>query len=682
VDRSALENRAPEKIQQEIIELVMGQDVMRAGEQSVQKTEVRIDQLFDLQPDPTFAIDRSGIVFGWNTAMEELTGVKANDMIGKGNYEYALPFYGSRRPMLIDSIFDPAKKGDFAYDRLMQIGDTLYAEITLEREDKRGLFLGVKARPIYSSQGKIIGAIESIRDITDFKMTEEALRLSEEKYRNIFENVSDFLYVHDLEGNFIQTNIASKEDTGYTEEDLATMTIMDLMPERYRDFFDLYMQRLLENGRDEGLISILTKGGLERVIEYKNILISNHEDNPICVQGSGRDITERLRVEKALKLSNEKYQNILDNIEEAYFEVDLSGRFTFFNQMVGKTLGCSDEELMGMSYRTYVDKANAKKVFEVFHEVFVTKKPIKAFDWELKKKDGSVMSVEASVSLLKDAKGEPMGFQGIVRDITERKHAERERDRYELRLAQAQKMEAIGTLAGGIAHDFNNMLSAILGYGELVKSETPLESRAHSYCDQVLNAALRARELVQQILSFGRMYKAQREPVQVHLIINEALKLLGATIPTSIEIRSSIEKVSTEVFADPTEIHQIIMNLCTNAYQAMEEAGGILSIELTRMTLDELTRKSFTDLGSGPYLRLRVRDTGCGMDEHVRKHIFDPFFTTKAPGKGTGLGLATVHRIVKDLKGELSLESEPGKGTTFTIYLPCSKKGTEEKIAC
>ncbi|MGC9325791.1 MAG: PAS domain-containing sensor histidine kinase [Desulfomonilia bacterium] len=669
--------KSPDRIQQEYTSGIDGHDSLMFRAKNFQEIGIRMNQLFDLQPDPTFAIDRSGVVFGWNTAMEELTGIQASAIIGKGNYEYSLPFYGDRRPMLIDSILDPSVEIPMKNGFVKRHGHTLYAELDISLGERRR-FLGVKARPIFSSEDQVIGAIESIRDITEFKNTEEALRLSEEKYRNIFENVSDFLFVHDIEGNLIQTNLAWRKEAGYTKDDLAHMKIIDLMPVRYKDLFGLYMQRILEHARDEGLINIATKNGRERVIEYKNILIRDADGNPICVQGSGRDITERLRAEKALKLSKEKYQNILDTIEEGYFEVDLEGNFTFFNRMVGKTLGYTDEELMGMNYRTYMDDSNAQEVFEVFHNVFVTQKPTKAFDWELKKKDGTVMSVEASVSPLKNSKGEVVGFQGMVRDINERKEAERERDRYEMRLAQAQKMEAIGTLAGGIAHDFNNMLSAILGYGELVKNELPQDNRGRSYCDQVLNAALRARELVQQILTFGRMYRAQREQVRVHHIISEVLKLLEATIPTSIEIKSHIDKDSGDVCADPTEIHQIIMNLCTNAYQAMEASVGILTIELNQVVLDEHTLTYLPGLTPGPYVRLVVADTGSGMDENTIKHIFDPFFTTKGKGKGTGLGLATVQRIVKELKGEVVVESQLNKGTSFTIYLPSTLQDTAE----
>jgi signal transduction histidine kinase len=332
---------------------------------------------------------------------------------------------------------------------------------------------------------------------------------------------------------------------------------------------------------------------------------------------------------------------------------------------------------MGMSYRDYMDEENAGKVYERFHEVFMEGRSIKAFEWEQIRKNGSPMYVEASIMLNRNARGEPVGFQGIVRDITERKEAEKERVRQEMRLLQAQKMETIGTLASGIAHDFNNMLSGILGYTELLKHELSEEGRALTYCEQIIGAGTRARDLVTQILSFSREYKAQREPVQAHLIVEEAVKLLRVAIPSTIEIVSMIDRSSGMVLCDSTQIHQIVMNLCTNAFHAMEESGGVLKVELSNSHLDTAFTETCPSLRPGPHAILSVSDTGCGMDEETRKHIFEPFFTTKEKGKGTGLGLAMVQRIVRSLNGEITVESALSIGSIFTVYLPYINDGQE-----
>jgi two-component system, cell cycle sensor histidine kinase and response regulator CckA len=498
----------------------------------------------------------------------------------------------------------------------------------------------------------------------------------EEKYRTFFENATDFFYIHDFQGNLIDTNLASKMHTSYSDEELSHMNIKDVMPKAFRDLFDEYMKQVVVDGSGEGIISVMTKEGEELVIEYRNTVVRDASGRPLYVQGSGRDITASIRANRALKRSEERYRSILDGIEEAYFEVDLTGNITFFNHSLTRDLKYSEEETRGMNYRHFMDEENAKKVFEVFHQVFVTGKPAKAFDWALRDKDGNNHFVEASVSLHRDSKGNPSGFKGIVRDISQRVEAQKERDRYEMRLAQAQKLEAIGTLAGGIAHDFNNMLSAIIGYTELARNDLAEDSRARKNLDQVLKAGMRARDLIARILSYSRKFEAEREAVNAGLILEEAMNLLRASIPTSIEISCTVSPERLMVFADPTELHQIVMNLCTNAYQAMEGSSGCLRITLEPARLGEgdILRIG-PHLLPGAYLRLAVSDTGCGMDDETIKHIFDPFFTTKKRDKGTGLGLATVHRIVTELRGAILVESSQGSGTAFIIHLPVMGDG-------
>ena len=624
----------------------------------LQEIQARYSALFDRSLESVYILDFEGNYLDANKTLLDVLGFSKEELLSTGFVSLiSEDQYPLARRVRDDIVTSGNQHGTSTYKMRKKDGDFVYLET-------KGALIYKDGQP-YAIQGVA-------RDITDRKKTEEALWLSEHKYRNIFENVSDVLFVHDLDGNLIETNLASKMDLGYTAEDVIGMKITDLMPAQYKPFFKEYMEDLKKKGRQEGLISILTKAGRERVIEYKNMLVRDVNGTPFYAQGSGRDITERIRAEKALKISEEKYRNILEGMEEVYLEVDLAGNFTFFNQALSENLGYSQDELNGMNYTQYMDETNAKKVFDIFHSVYRTGQPTKMFDWEMINKDGRRLYAEASVALRRDSKGSPVGFRGIVRDITERKEAENQRDRYEMRLSQAQKMEAIGTLAGGIAHDFNNILSAIIGYTELVKHEVSEDSKARKNLEQVLKAGMRARELVAQILSFSRKYETQRESVRVALILNEALKLLRVTIPTTIEIRSIVHCEDGAVFADPTEIHQIIMNLCTNAYQAMEPKGGALQLGLESVEIgaENVADSSTSDLPEGAYLKLRVSDTGYGMSRETTRHIFDPFFTTKERGKGTGLGLATVNRIVTDLKGRICVESAEGKGTAFTIYLP------------
>lgn len=267
--------------------------------------------------------------------------------------------------------------------------------------------------------------------------------------------------------------------------------------------------------------------------------------------------------------------------------------------------------------------------------------------------------------------GIPSDRVGIAfEDVTEQKEAEEARAQLEDRLRQAQKMEAIGTLAGGIAHDFNNILAAILGYTELALGEAPDTGTIKSSLQEVMEAGYRAKDLVHQILTFSHHAEHERRPLQVRLIVKEVLKLLRASLPATIEIRPQLQAESAFVLADPTEIHQIIMNLATNAYHAMRDGGGVLEIGLSSVELDAQAIPAMPELREGRYVRLTIRDTGQGMDAATLERAFKPFFSTKEVGEGTGLGLSIVHGIVTDCGGAIQVLSEPGQGTSFHVYLP------------
>jgi len=268
-----------------------------------------------------------------------------------------------------------------------------------------------------------------------------------------------------------------------------------------------------------------------------------------------------------------------------------------------------------------------------------------------------------SASPLVDQEGKVVKVVHYARDLTEKRNLEKQ-------LRQAQKMEAIGTLAGGIAHDFNNILAAIIGFSELAMREIPTESAAQTDLAQVLQASLRAKELVRQILTFSRRTEQKVQPLTLQPIVKEALKLLRASIPTTIELRQQIAEKCGMVVADPTQIHQVVMNICTNGYQAMRELGGVLGIVLEPVELGPADVTNKMALKPGKYVRLSISDTGSGIDPEILERIFEPYFTTKKQGDGTGLGLSVVHGIIQGLGGHVSVYSEPDQGTTFHVYLP------------
>jgi len=377
--------------------------------------------------------------------------------------------------------------------------------------------------------------------------------------------------------------------------------------------------------------------------------------------------TEHIKAEEALRQSEEKYRTILENIEDGYYEVDLAGNFTFFNDSMCRIWGYPIEELMGMNDRQYTDQENAKKLFQSFNKVYRTGEPTKRTDWEIIRKDGTKRYIEASVSLQKDSSGEPIGFRGIIRDITERKHAEKEMTELQEQLRQSQKMEAIGRLAGGIAHDFNNLLTIIKGYSQLslfdLKENDPLRENIQ----EIQSATQRATDLTRQLLAFSRRQILNPKVLDLNYLLKDLDKMLRRIIGEDIELNTLFADDLGRVKIDPGEFEQIILNLAVNAKEAMP-SGGKLTIETTNVELDEEYANTHIGVIPGRCVMLSITDTGVGMPKEVLEKVFEPFFTTKE--KGTGLGLSTVYGIVNQSGGTIWVDTEPGHGTTFKIYLP------------
>lgn len=378
---------------------------------------------------------------------------------------------------------------------------------------------------------------------------------------------------------------------------------------------------------------------------------------------------------KSLLDAETKFRTILGTVKEGVFETDLQGRLTLFNDSVCKILGHPRFDLLGKDIKTFMTPKSSEKIRDVSKTVYKTGEFGELWDCEIIQDDGGISVVEISVYLIKDRNGKQAGFRGIVRDVSERLKAEKDKKRLEAQLLQAQKMEAIGTLAGGIAHDFNNVLSAIMGYTDLVLEDCQPGSQTQSNLNEVIKAGTRARELIQQILTFSRQTEQELKPAKITPIVKESLKFLRASTPATIEIRQDIQAKEDIVLCDPTKIHQVLMNLCTNAiYALMNEKGGTLEVTMQNLFLQSEDNVKDLDLAPGNYLRLTVSDTGDGMDSTTLKRIFDPYYTTKEKGKGTGLGLSIALGIVKSHNGTITVYSEPGKGTTFNIYFPCNEQ--------
>lgn len=379
-------------------------------------------------------------------------------------------------------------------------------------------------------------------------------------------------------------------------------------------------------------------------------------------------------VELNKELNNSKKELYREKIFSDTFINSLPGTFAVYeegerlirwNKNVALISGYSEKKLSNLHPLDWLGSDEEKKT---------------GAEWFRKILDnGETITIETDVTL-DDGRVIPILTTGSPLYLEDKKYAIwtaidiSDRKKIEEQLGQAQKMESLGTLAGGIAHDFNNILSAIIGYGELARIRTPAGHKAFPHIKQVIKAGKRAKGLVQQILAFSRHDDQDLQPLKIQLVIKEALKLLRSTIPSTIEINQDIDLSCGPVLADPTQIHQIIMNLCTNAYYAMKETGGRLGISLKHVNIANKKPDNTKDLKPGPYVKIEISDNGPGMTEDIADRIFEPYFTTKTKEEGTGLGLAVVHGIVNTLHGDIIVNSEPGRGTVFHIYLPMVKK--------
>jgi len=375
------------------------------------------------------------------------------------------------------------------------------------------------------------------------------------------------------------------------------------------------------------------------------------------------DVTERKRAEESLRKSEEKYRNLFENLYDVYYSTDDKGTITLVSPSVERYFGATPDELIGQNMKDFYVQPEKR---EDFLSLLIKDGYVDNFEALLKSKDNSVIWVSTNAKLLKDEKGNFIGVEGISRDITYPKELEGQ-------IRQTQKMDSIGTLAGGIAHDFNNILGIILGNTELALDDVPEWNPARLYLKEVRTASLRAKDVVRQLLSFARKTKLEKKPLNIRPIVKESLHLLRSSIPTSIEIRQNIPGDVDTILADPTQINQVLINLCTNADHAMPD-GGIIAVTLKNLEIDENTAAQNPELKPGPYVNLAVSDTGKGISREEIDRIFDPYYTTKDIGKGTGMGLAVVHGIVKGHNSIIEAESELEKGTTFNIFFPVVEK--------
>ncbi|SDT95979.1 PAS domain-containing hybrid sensor histidine kinase/response regulator [Desulfobacula phenolica] len=539
------------------------------------------------------------------------------------------------------------------------------------------------------------------REVSDQKNQIKSLVKDKEKFQELHallrlmtDNVPDMIWAKDMEDRYLFANQSICDNLLHgksTSEPLGKTDLFFAHREKENGFDHTFGKicvdsdavvkknnkpgRFLEDGRVRGKYIVL---------DVHKAPFYSKSGEMIGTVGCGRDVTKDIEVNNALKDSERRFRKIIEEVSEISIQgYDEKRRVTFWNRFSEKLYGYTKEEALGKKLEDLVIPPAMKNEVKRLHGLWIEKdEKIPAGELVLVDKFGNDVPVFSSHVMNSTQAGKEMFCIDI--DLTAVKQSEAERERLQAQLRQSQKMEAIGTLAGGIAHDFNNILFPILGHSEILLTDMPENSQFRESINEIHDSAKRAADLVKQILTFSRQESAELKSIKIQHIVKEVLKLLRSIIPSTIEIRQNIDNMCGAVKADPTQLHQIIMNLTTNAYHAMEKTGGVLTINLKMIESEDAGlinsgKKENSGIKSGSYVCLTIKDTGVGIQPNIIEKIFDPFFTTKKKGKGTGLGLAIVHGIVTEMGGTVKVYSEPGKGTEFKAFFPEEKKIFENR---
>jgi len=514
----------------------------------------------------------------------------------------------------------------------------------------------------------------------ELEQTAQALSQKEEKLRTLFETTSDCIWEMDQDGIFTFVNPRIKDLLGYDVDEIIETSIFDIIPDKEAERTKAFFGDKSEKPEPfAGWIGTrLHKDGREVIMEIGAAPMFDRDGKLSGWYGFDRDITDRVRAEEALRDSRERYRDLLETLSDWIWEVDAAGAYSHVSPKVSETLGYGPEELLGKPFWDIMPEEESNRVQDIFRELLVNPKPFRSVETTAVHKDGRKLRLDNSGKPFFDSRGKLIGYRGINRDITDRKQAEGEKARLQQQLQQAQKLEALGTLAGGIAHDFNNLLMGIQGRVSLMLIGDRCPAPHLEHLKGIESYVQSATNLTRQLLGFARGGKYEVRPSNMNELIKEQNRMFGRT-NKEITIRGKYEKDIWPVDVDQGQIQQVLLNLYVNAAHAMP-GGGSLRIQTENLTVSQGQFKSFS-MKPGKYVKISVSDTGVGMDKATVERIFEPFFTTKEMGRGTGLGLASVYGIIKNHGGFIDVYSEKNLGSTFNIYLPASDGivGAEDK---
>lgn len=555
----------------------------------------------------------------------------------------------------------------------------------------------VNAAPVRNAANTIIGSVSLVRDITERKRLERALQQSERLYRGIGESTNYGVWACDPDGRNIYASESFLKMVGLTQEECSSFGWGNMLhPDDAEQTIAAWQECVRTEDKWDREHRYRGVDGRYHYVLARGIPVRDDQGHITCWAGINLDIDHLKQIQKDLRQSRdqlelrvqERTQELSESEEttraqlmeiETYYNLTPIGlcildkelRYVRVNERLADINGLPVSAHLGRTIRETVP-AIADMAEETANRIMNTGESFSNIEFtvETAERPGISRTTRTTWFPLKDTHGQVTSIGVMVEEITEQRQLEAQ-------LRQSQKMEAIGTLAGGVAHDFNNILAAIIGFGEMVEEDLPPESPSIPRMQRILSAASRGTELVRQILAFSRKAEPMRTPLSLAPLVKDTIQFLRASLPTTIEIKLSMKAARDTILASPAELQQVLMNLVTNASFAMKEKGGILGINVTNVDFEPDSPVFDTDVEPGEYVQIIVTDTGSGIAPHVMKRIFEPFFTTKEVGEGTGMGLPVVYGVVKSLHGTITVESEPGAGSTFRVFLPIAR--TDEK---
>ncbi len=547
------------------------------------------------------------------------------------------------------------------------------------RRDGSRVHTSLRTSPIIDAAGVYQGSVALVADVTEQRASAAQVSLHKDEFRMIFDAAPAMIWFKDAENRILRVNQYAAAASGLSVAQIEGRSTLELFPEQAAAYHQDDLEVIRSNRPKLGITEpIVTASGEKRWILTNKVPCRNEHGDAVGVLVFSLDVTESKHAEVALAASEQRYRDLVETSQDLIWSVDALGRWTFVNRDAAKRIyGREPEELLGHPFSELETAEQQLKDLEVFERI---KAGAAHFNYETvhMHKDGRPVHLNFNAIVLRDAMGNVIGTTGTARDITERKQAEAEREELSVKLVQSQKLESLGVLAGGIAHDFNNLLVGILGNAELALMDMPHDSLERQAIESVGVAARRAADLARQMLAYSGHGTFVVESLDISRVVNEMGHLLSAVISKKAELRIHAQAGLPAIEGDATQLRQVIMNLITNASDAIGDHSGFISVTTGAMQADEDYLASTyinDDLKPGRYVFVEVADTGCGMDAATTARIFEPFFTTKFPGRG--LGLSAVLGILRGHNGAIRVHSEPGRGTTIRMLLPASVAAVE-----